>query len=419
MSVARWQGTALVVALAMALAVAGTPGTVAAQVMPQASQVSGVPLGTPELAVGTVTVRLFRERIGNSVASETVTLEAPQGTRTATTDAEGRAEFSGLTPGETVRVRAVVDGEALESQAFPIAAEGGTRVALIAGIAAAEARAAAEAAAAASQPARPGVVVLGNQSRIVVEFQDDNLTVFYLLDIVNGAQTPIDTGGPIVFDVPADATSTSVLDGSSPLGAVQGQKLIITGPFPPGSTNVQLAYRLPWKGSTAQITQTLPIAMDDVFVAVERVGSLGLSSPQIAQQQEGAANGQTFLMGVGPRLNAGDTLSVTLTGLPNRSTWPRDVGVAVASVILLWGLWAAVTGGAARAARTASLASQRDTLFDDLVALEQAHSSGRLGRPAYDEQRAELVLELERVMSEIDSRRPVTTAEESREGAPA
>ena len=56
------------------------------------------------------------------------------------------------------------------------------------------ARETAEAEAAAKAPARAGIVVFGGDSRVIFEFQDDNLQVFYLLDIVNGARTPIDGG---------------------------------------------------------------------------------------------------------------------------------------------------------------------------------------------------------------------------------
>jgi hypothetical protein len=387
--------------------------------MPQASQVHGVPLNTPELATGTVTVRLFRERIGNNVANHLVTLEGTQGPRSATTDAQGRAEFSGLTPGQTVKVRAEVDGEALESQEFPIAAQGGTRVALIAGIAAAAAREESAAAEAAKQPARPGVVVLGKQSRVIIEFQDDNLTVFYILDIVNEARTPIDTGSPLVVDLPADATGASLLEGSSQLGSMRNGKLIITGPFPPGSTSLQLAYQLPWRGSSVEIRQAWPIAMDDVFVAVEKVGALALSSPQLAQQQDGQASGQTFVMGIGPRLNAGQPLTITLSGLPNNSTLMRDIGVGIAGLILVLGLWAAYSGRRVAEYRTASFASQRETLFAELVELERRHTRGELDEPDYRERRAELLLELEQVMTDMERRAPGVSTAAGREGAPA
>lgn len=404
-------------ALALVAALSLLAASAAAQNMPQASQVNGMPLSTPDLAVGTVTVRVFRERIGNSVPNVKVTLEAPKGPREATTDAEGRAEFTGLTPGDAVRVHADVDGEALQSQNFNIAPEGGTRVALIAGIAAAGAREAAAAAEAAKQPARPGVVVLGNQSRVIIEFQDDKLTVFYILDIVNAARTPIDTGKPLVFDLPPTARSASILEGSSTLGSMRNDKLVVTGPFPPGSTSLQLAYQLPWSGTSVELTQAWPVAMDDVFVAVERIGGLTLSSPQITQQQEGQASGQAFLMGVGPRLNPDQPMTVTLAGLPNRSSLTGNVAIGLTAAILLIGAWAAFTARPVREAREDSLGARRESLFAELVGLERRQARHDEDPETYRERRGELLFELEQVTHEIERRGgPVTGG---REGATA
>lgn len=406
------------VAVAALLAVAVATGHAQAQNMPQASQVNGVPLNTPELAVGTVTVRLFRERIGNNIPNHPVTVETGQRTRTATTDGQGRAEFTGLTPGQTVRVQAEVDGETLQSQEFQVAATGGTRVALIAGIAAAAAREEAEAAEAAKQPARPGVVVLGSQSRVIVEFQDDDLTVFYVLDVVNAARTPIDTGNPLVIDIPKDARGTTLLEGSSQLASFRKGKVIVTGPFPPGSTSVQVAYKLPWHGSSVQIDQVWPVSMDDVFVAVERVGGLTLSSPQVAQQQEGQASGQTFIMGIGPRLNPGQPLSITIAGLPNRTTWTRNMGLGAAGLILAFGLLAAIRGRHVRDARTASATSRREASFNELVDLERLHARGGLDDDTYQHRRTELVIEIEHLITEME-RGAARPSPDGREGAPA
>mgnify|MGYP000261107655 CR=1 FL=1 len=54
----------------------------------------------------------------------------------------------------------------------------------------ADAEAAANAAAAAA-PARPGAVVFGPDTRIVLEFQNDDPTFFYIFSIVNNARTPV------------------------------------------------------------------------------------------------------------------------------------------------------------------------------------------------------------------------------------
>ena len=45
----------------------------------------------------------------------------------------------------------------------------------------------------------------GGESRIIFEYQDDNLTLFYLLEVVNNARTPIDIGGPLIIELPTGA----------------------------------------------------------------------------------------------------------------------------------------------------------------------------------------------------------------------
>src|SRR5688572_6317339 len=300
--------------------------SVAAQQMPNPSEMAGRPLPAPELATGTVSVRVVRERMGNNIANHPVTLNVAGQTnaRTATTDAQGRAQFTDLTPGATITVEAVVDGENLRSQEFPVPSGGGVRVALIAGLEAAAARERAEAEAAAKQPARPGVVVFGGETRVILEFQDDNLQVFYLLDIVNGARTPIDIGEPMLIELPEGAAGAGAMEGSSTLATVQGDRIRITGPFPPGTTQVQVGYRLAYSGDSVTLEQKWPAAIEQLFVAAEKVGELRIESPQFSQQQQASAGGAPFVMATGGRINAGETLTLHLSGLPHRSTLMRN-----------------------------------------------------------------------------------------------
>src|SRR5436190_23154632 len=134
--------------------------------MPDPSAIAGTPLPAPELPDATVTVRVVRERMGNNVAGQAVTLTIGKDKRTVKTDAQGRAQFDGLTAGLTVQATTTVDGETLTSQEFAVPGKGGVRVALIAGIAAAKAAEKSAAEAAAKEPARPGVVEIGPESRI-------------------------------------------------------------------------------------------------------------------------------------------------------------------------------------------------------------------------------------------------------------
>src|SRR4029434_2425189 len=102
--------------------------------MPDASQLSGVPLPAPELPTGTITVRVVRERMGNNISGQTVTLKGGV-SKTGTTDAQGRVQFDNVAPGTSVTAEANVQGEPLTSQPIMIPGNGGVRVALVAGVA--------------------------------------------------------------------------------------------------------------------------------------------------------------------------------------------------------------------------------------------------------------------------------------------
>lgn len=390
---------------AIALAATLATSNLDAQQMPDPSQMAGRPLPAPELGPGTVSVRVFRERVGNNVADQPVTLKTPETTLKATTDAQGRALFPGLKPGTMVTAETVVDGETLTSQTFPVPGESGVRVALVAGLGAVAAREKAAAEEGARQPARTGAVVFGGESRIIVEFQDDRLQVFYLLDIVNSARTPIDTGGPMFVDLPEIAAGAATMQGSSSLASLQGNRLRLNGPFPPGTTSVQVGFRLPYSGDRVTLTQKWPAALEQVFVAAEKVGDIQIDSPQFANKQEANASGTPFLMATGGRINAGETLTLNLTGLPHHSRLLRDVGVGLGIIVLLVGLWAGYSGTPANRGEV-QLKQKREKLFADLVSLEDQRRRGRIDEGRYATKRESLVAQLERVLGELDQDGP-------------
>lgn len=388
--------------LAGAITMAVLSVTIAAQQMPNASQMAGVPLPAPELATGTVSVRVVREQMGNNVVGQAVTLRTPDRSLSGTTDAQGRATFGDIPPGTRVTAQAEVDGESLSSQEFTVPASGGVRVALVAGIANAEAREQAAREEAAQQPARPGLVVFGGESRVILEFQDDTLQVFYLLDIVNNARTPIDIGEPMYIVLPEGASGAGALEGSSTLASVQGDRVRINGPFPPGVTQVSFGYRYAYSGDTATIVQPWPAAFEQLFVAAEKVGNLQISSPQFQEQRDASASGTPFLMASGGRIAPGGSLTLTLTGLPHRNTWLRDIGVGAGLLILVAGFWAAFTGRRTQVNHSAQLRRRKEKLFAELVALEEQYRDGRVDERRYVSRRQALVTELERVMGELD-----------------
>jgi hypothetical protein len=114
-------------------------GASAGAQMPDLRTMTGKPLPSADLPGGTVSVRVAQQLPANPVIGVEVTAEVtapagPKRTVTAKTGADGRATFDGLPAGARFRARVIVNGEALESEAFSLPAMGGTRLMLIAGL---------------------------------------------------------------------------------------------------------------------------------------------------------------------------------------------------------------------------------------------------------------------------------------------
>lgn len=257
--------------------------------------------------------------------------------------------------------------------------------------------------AAAAQPAETGkgAIELGGDTRFVVEYQDDRLQVFYLLEFINAGDAPVDGGGPLQIRLPRGAAGAGLLQGSSAQASVQGDTVRIVAPFKPGKTVVQVGFTMPDTGETLRIAQVLPAALAQVFVAVERNGAMSLRSPQLTAVREMPADGQVYLMGTGGRLAAGETLTIELSGLPSHPKTAVWAVLAVSLLVLGAGAWLAVTPGGARAAAVARLERRRDALLGDLVGIER-RGRGHALSPAEQERRERLTAELEQVMAALD-----------------
>lgn len=375
--------------------------------MPDPALIHGRAIPAPELTNGTVTVRVVREAIGNNIAGQDVRVTAGGAVRTARTDAQGRAEFRDLPSGTEARAESTVGGEQLVSEPFTVPSSGGLRVILVAGLKEAASRAQKEAAAAAAAPPVQGVVVLGPNSRVLMEFRDDTLQMFYILDILNNARTRVDIGGPLIIDLPSGAGGASVLTGSSPTATVSGDRITVTGPFAPGSTSVQVGFQLRHDRPDLTVQQTWPAPLEQLTVAVEKVGEVFISSPQFSTVGEvRSETGTPFLLASGPALAAGSTLTVQLSNLPVHSQTPRFVALGLAATIIGLGAWlafAARSGG--RDARP-RLIARRDALLAELAALEerrQRRKGGPAGSPPPEEgRRQRLFAEIEQLYGELD-----------------
>jgi len=381
---------------------------VRAQDMPDPSLIHGRAIPAQELANGTVTVRVVREAIGNNVPGQQVSVTVGGTTRTATSDAQGRAEFTDLPKdGANAIAEVTVDGETLVSQPFAVPTSGGLRVILVAGIAKAAERKKQEEAAAAAQPPTKGIVVLGGNSRVLMQFNNDALDVYYILEIVNSARTRVDTGGPLVIDLPRGATGATALEGSSKTATVTETKITVAGPFASGTTTVQAAFRMPYSGGDLTMTQTWPVAFQQVIVGVQKVGDLRVASPQLTQTSDvRTENGDLFVLGNGPALPAGGTLTLTLSGLPFHNTTPRYVTLAIAAGLLAFGAWLAVSGRTKKDETRQALVARRDTLLGQLAQLESKRRAGTVDGEAQAKRRTRILGELEQIYGELDEAHP-------------
>jgi len=311
-----------------------------AQQMPNLREMSGVPLPDPSMPAGTVSVRVVRGAISNNIAQQPVEFQIGTERRTVVTDASGRAQVTGLKPGTRVRAVAVVDGERLETQETTVG-DAGTRFILAATDPEAAKKEAADRALAAAPPVK-GMVVFGPESRVVAQFRQDRLEVFYILEIANSARTPVDIGGPVLIDLPREARGATVMEGSTKQASAKGSRVTVLGPFPPGATEVNIGFEMPYRGPVAHIAQRWPLALPQVTVLVAREGGLDVRSAQFTDTRE-IQNQGPAVVGTGPGLAAGASLAFDVTGLPHHAAWPRYLALALAAGIVLAGVWAAVT----------------------------------------------------------------------------
>ena len=374
--------------------------------MPDPSLINGKALPAGELQTGTITVRLVRESIGNNIIGQQVTITAGSVTKTATTDEQGRAEFKGLPAGAGGRAETTVDGEHLASDPLVVPRSGGLRVILVAGLAKAAERKKQEETEAAKAPPVRGAVTLGANSRIVFEFPDDLMRIYYMLEIVNNARTRVDIGGPLVIDLPTEAAGASPLEGSSPQATVAGSRITVTGPFASGTTPVQVGFQMPFNSASLTLEQKWPAPLEQVSVASQKLGSLSLSSPQFTTVGDVKAdNGTSFILASGNALPAGGTLTIQISGLPVHSSTPRNVALGFAVIIGLFGIWLARPGGSSSRESRTRLMARRDALLGELVRIEEHARAGR-ETPKDVARKGRVLAELEQIYGELDEASP-------------
>ena len=382
----------LLVGLALGLA-----GSVTAQ--PDPSQMSGLPLPDGQLPDGTISVRVIRGQLTNNVPDQPVDLHQGDAVTTVATAADGRAAFLTLNPGDEVYVSTDLDGQRIESQRFAVPGRGGVRLMLVG----------------ARDPSAPvpraeaGYVTFGGESWIQVELGEETVEVYYLLEILNMAQVPVEPEQPIRFEVPGDAQSASVMRGSSPRTIVDGTRVELPGPFQPGVTPLRVGYILPYTSDSLAVSQQFPANLEGLVMMIENWGAMEIASAQISRRGELSAEESgdaPYILAGGPLIPTGEPLVFELSGLPHRDRTPTNLALALALFTLAFGAWGAFRPSAAAEADEGqdgrAIQDRKERLFADLVKVERQRRLGKIGSTKHSTRREELFVALERVYRELD-----------------
>ncbi len=321
---------------AIALAVVTALGVSAQVNMPNPKEISGVPLPAADLPAGSVSARVIRGGFDKNIPDQPVVFTIDGVERTVKTGADGRTQVDRIKAGAAVTVATTIDGATITSQRVTIGAQG-IRFVLVAVDPDATERADEDKRLAAG-PAVQGTVVFGPASRVVIEPGDELVTVFYVLEIINSARTPVDIGGPLVVHLPTGARGAGVIEGSSPQAKLNGPKLTVLGPFAPGTTSVQMGYELPTGGNTKTIVQQWPAAMPETTIVLQRTGNEDMVSSQVSGKSETTSNGQRVVFGKLAAVPANGSVTVEVTGLAHHSRLPRNIAVTLVIGLLALGV---------------------------------------------------------------------------------
>ena len=248
----------------------------------------------------------------------------------------------------------------------------------------------------------PGTVVVGANSRILTQFQNDTMQVFYLLSIVNAESQRVDIGGPLILDLPQGASQAAILEGATGAATVIGDRVTLLGPFAPGTTSLQVGFTLPHSSRELEVEQAWPIAVEGLAVGVEQVGDLRVTSAAFVEtSQIRADDGTPYLLGEVASLEPGTVLSVTLSNLPLHSQVPRNVALVLAGCVLLGGAWLAFRRPTDPVSST-GLVQRRDALLASLVAIDARRRAAGMEGSDDATQRDRIMSELEEIYAQLD-----------------
>ena len=305
------------------------------------SRMSGIPRPDPDTPAGTIVVRLIRGELANRVTGHAVALDGPGGPRTAQTDDQGRAAFTGLVPGGPYVAQASLSGEDLASQPIELPPAPGVRVMLVFKLD----RETAPPPIPLLPPVRdPSAISIGRRSHVIAQVRDDVVEVMENFLFENAGGAPFDPG-PDGIKLPLPDGAEGAQPGPEMPGSLSVAGRIATwkGNLPPGDTAVSIVFVIPQRGHAVSIRQTVPFPLEQLMLITDRYPGMKIEGPGL-HLVERSMGGREFWVVSGPKIPAGGAIDVRLAELPHRPTWDRDLAVAIAALIACAGLVSSLRG---------------------------------------------------------------------------
>lgn len=363
--------------------------------------------------VGTISARIL-DAHGAPLAGARVKLhlvkstiaqgETADETFEGTTDPSGRTSFTGLKIGSSFRydLSTVRDGASYAIPAFFLSDKAGKSIVLHAYRATKDL----------------GQALVGMQGGIYIGLKEDTLSIEEGFNIFNvGEIAWLLDNVTVPLPEGARAFNTQEMD-SSVTPAQVGDAVALNGTVPPGRTDLGYRYSVPLSNEGTQtIRVRLPPNVAQFRVIAEASASMALNVEGFPPTQPTKTPaGQRILITerqVSHMVGGLREIEITLTGLPTAGPG-RWIALGLAAVVLL--------GGVAYAMRRSDkrdlgddlrreLRDARESLLDELIALDRAHAQGEVGPKSYARIQSELLDALARIVAMLESeKRPAKSA---------
>ena len=318
--------------------------------------------------------------------------------RSATTDEQGVARFSGLAGGSSLSYRVTTEssGASYSSTPFTLPREMGQSVVLHVYPVSSDIR----------------QVLIGMRSILHIEPRDDVFqfeAMFQIFNIGRVTWLPADAG----MELPPGFKAFNAQEGMNDARfTASGDGVKLEGSFPPGERDAAFRFQTPSDNQeTATFRLTLPPHVAEIRVSASAAPGMTLRVDGFDSAQSGTTEEGQRVLVTGRQLMRGQSemreLVITLGGLPTPGPG-RWIAVALALGLVSAGVVSARASrgsrGRPRALAAEDVARARDLLLEEIVLLERARRREAIGPKSYENARRMLVDGLARLEAGLTRR---------------